>query len=161
MTFLEWSNKKEEEIRKKGESLLNCAKIDNSYDIPYLAGYNTKGTKFFIDKDLPKVFKYKGKNYDIFPFLLRHESVEKAAMIELGLGYKAAHAMATKAEREKVEEAGIVWKDYQKYVGKYIKKDGHKKLTAVPSSLDMTPYECYDEKPLIKTMKTLMAKNKD
>ena len=52
--------------------------INRTYDIPYIAGYNVDGHTVFIDRHLPRSFRWLLKTVRVEPFLLTHEIVEKA-----------------------------------------------------------------------------------
>ena len=160
--FVEWINGKTEECREGGDVLLVRAKLHTNFDIPFLAGYSKDGHHFYVDRHVPEFFKYKGHAYDFYVFLLRHESVEKFALIKYKMDYEHAHRMATKAEREKVEAAGIPWKAYQKYCDKWIKYADNEKIGNLPPDLDLTPYQYFHgpkDVALLKKMKQLMGRN--
>ena len=157
-SFIEWINEKksqDKEIFEFGEKLLKKSKKNFNYDIPYLAGYNNEGTIFYIDRHIPEKWNYKGKEFNIHNFLLRHESVEKAAQIEFGYKYMSSHHIALEAERKMVEEAGINWNKYQNYCDKYIKLAENEKLQKVPPDLDLLPYKTFHDKKDIKLLKRI------
>jgi hypothetical protein len=52
--------------------------VSRDYDIPYIAGYSTDGHTVFIDRHLPKSFRWLTKTVHVDQFLLAHECVEKA-----------------------------------------------------------------------------------
>jgi hypothetical protein len=60
-------------------------------DIPYIAGYSEDGKTVFIDRHLPRSFRWLLKTVRVEPFLLTHEIVEKALLDELRLHYLHAH----------------------------------------------------------------------
>ena len=74
--------------------------ISHSYDVPYIAGYSVDGHTVFIDRHLPRSFRWLMKTVRVEPFLLTHEIVEKALLDELRLHYLHAHQIAMRAERE-------------------------------------------------------------
>lgn len=131
-------------VQKAVKSILEHAKVDYKHDIPYLAGYSINGKTIYIDRHIPRLIKIGNKNINVSPFLILHESVEKALIDELGLRYQEAHQIALMVEKEAVEKSGINWTSYDKEMQKYIKEIGHEKLTNVPKDLDLTPYK--DEK---------------
>jgi hypothetical protein len=53
-------------------------KVRYAYDVPYIAGYSTDGKTVFIDRHLPRSFRWLLKTVRVEPFLLTHEIVEKA-----------------------------------------------------------------------------------
>jgi hypothetical protein len=118
--------------------------VDRGYDIPYIAGYSADGHTVFIDRHLPKSFRWLMKVVKVDPFLLTHEIVEKALLDELRLHYLHAHQIAVRAERDAVKAAGVSWWAYQRFMKSYEKPIEEEKLIRVPPSLDLTPYK--DEK---------------
>jgi hypothetical protein len=118
--------------------------VNREYDIPYIAGYSLDGDTVFIDRHLPRTFRWITKTVRVDPFLLTHEIVEKALLDELRLHYLHAHQIAVRAERDAVKAAGVSWWAYQRFMKKYEKPIEKEKLVRVPSQLDLTPYR--DEK---------------
>jgi hypothetical protein len=119
-------------------------KISHAYDVPYIAGYSADGKTVFIDRHLPRSFRWLRKTVRVEPFLLTHEIVEKALLDELRLHYVHAHQIAVRAERDAVKAAGISWGAYQSFMKKHQKPIEQEKLIRVPRDLDLTPYR--DEK---------------
>jgi hypothetical protein len=149
--------KLDQEVRHKSEDIDGAVLLDavqairrrvkivnREYDIPYIAGYSLDGDTVFIDRHLPKTFRWITKTVRVEPFLLTHEIVEKALLDELRLHYLHAHQIAVRAERDAVKAAGVSWWAYQRFVKKYEKPIEKEKLVRVPSQLDLTPYR--DEK---------------
>jgi len=147
----------EQEVRHKSEDiedsvLLDVVKairrrvriVDRGYDIPYIAGYSVDGHTVFIDRHLPRTFRWLLKTVRVEPFLLTHEIVEKALLDELRLHYLHAHQIAVRAERDAVKAAGISWWAYQRFMKQHEGKIEEEKLVKVPATLDLTPYR--DEK---------------
>jgi hypothetical protein len=118
--------------------------VNRDYDIPYIAGYSTDGHTVFIDRHLPRSFRWLMKTVRVEPFLLTHEIVEKALLDELRLHYLHAHQIAMRAERDAVKAAGVSWWAYQRFMKSYEKPIEEEKLAKVPAALDLTPYR--DEK---------------
>ena len=52
-------------------------KLDRAHDIPYLAGYSRDGKTIYIDRHMPKSFRYEGRVIETDAFLILHEEVEK------------------------------------------------------------------------------------
>jgi hypothetical protein len=146
-TFSEWADKG---VFADAKKLLSRARKDYSYDIPFLAGYSTDGKTFYVDRNFPA----KWGEHDVHQFLLRHESVEKAAM-EAGLGYKEAHKLAVRAEREAVEAAGLKWKEYQAHCTKAWQREDKPKVSRIPKDLDLSFHHEGDD-DLLDTIKNLM-----
>src|ERR1700722_7083339 len=132
---------KDPEVRKL---IHRYDRLDDSYDLPYLAGYSSDRKIIYIDRHLPETLEYMhdGKRKEFSPrsFLIDHESFEKALIDALGWSYPHAHEAATGYERRHVLQAGLFWKPYQEAYRPYIKVDEHEKLKRVPKDLDMTPY---------------------
>jgi hypothetical protein len=145
------------EVRHKSEDIDDAVLLDvvqairrrvrivsREYDIPYIAGYSTDGHTVFIDRRLPKSFRWLTRTVRVDPFLLTHEIVEKALLDELRLHYLHAHQVAVRAERDAVKAAGVSWWVYQRFMKKYEKPIEEERLVHVPPGLDLTPYR--DEK---------------
>ena len=145
--------KLEREVRHRSEDieddvLLDAVKairrrvrvVNRDYDIPYIAGYSRDGHTVFIDRHLPKSFRWLMKIVRVEPFLLTHEIVEKALLDELRLHYLHAHQIAQRAERDAVKAAGVSWWAYQRFMKQHEKSIEEEKLIKVPAELDLTPY---------------------
>src|SRR3954464_5225052 len=85
-------------------------RVSHAHDIPYIAGYSRDGHTVFIDRHLPKSFRWLMKTVRVEAFLLTHEIVEKALLDELRLHYLHAHQIAQRAERDAVKEAEVAWR---------------------------------------------------
>jgi len=118
--------------------------VNRQYDIPYIAGYSVDGHTVFIDRHLPRTFRFLMKTVRVEPFILTHEIVEKALLDELRLHYLHAHQIAIRAEQDAVAAAGVSWRAYQRFIHRHEKAIAEEKLQRVPASLDLTPYR--DEK---------------
>jgi hypothetical protein len=92
-------------------------KLDHDHDIPYLAGYSEDGKTIYIDRHMPRTMKFRGREIDSDRFLILHEEVEKTLIDQLGLHYRHAHQIATRAEEAAVRAAGLVWRDYDRSPG--------------------------------------------
>ena len=149
--------KLEREIRHKSEDIEDQVLLDavqairrrvrvvnRDYDIPYLAGYSIDGHTVFIDRHLPRTFRWLLKMVRVEPFILTHEIVEKALLDELRLHYLHAHQFAIRAERDAVKAAGVSWWAYQGFMKRHEKAIEEEALVKVPAALDLTPYR--DEK---------------
>src|SRR6476620_8596206 len=118
--------------------------VNHDYDITYIAGYSVDGHTVFIDRHLPRTFRWLGKVVRVEPFLVTHEIVEKTLLDELRLHYLHAHQIALRAERDAVKATGVSWVAYQRFMKQHEKAIEEEKLVRVPASLDLTPYR--DEK---------------
>jgi hypothetical protein len=132
------------------KALRRRVRIDRSYDIPYIAGYSVDGRTVFIDRHLPRTFRWLMKTVRVEPFLLTHEIVEKSLLDELRLHYLRAHQIAVRAERDAVKAAGISWWAYQRFMKQHERAIEEELLVKVPSSLDLTPYRDQKDFGLLK-----------
>jgi hypothetical protein len=133
------------------KDMLQASKLDRTYDIPYLAGYSKSGKKFYIDFDMPKGYTDKaGKFIETDTYLMVHEFIEKTLeeqFLKKGIDapYQICHQVALRVERIAVENDGVDWNEYNRFMMKEVKKIGSRKeYTNVPKDLDLKPY--YDEK---------------
>ena len=127
-------------------------KLDRDHDVPYLAGYSNDGKTIYIDRHMPKVWKYRGREVNTDRYLILHEEVEKTLIDQLGLHYLHAHQIATRAEQAAVRAAGISWRDYDRFMQKYVKEIGDEGLKKVPDDLDLKPYRDEHDDELLKRM---------
>ena len=127
-------------------------KLDRAHDIPYLAGYSRDGKTIYIDRHMPKVMKFRGREVDTDRFLIMHEEVEKTLIDQLDLHYLHAHQIATRAEEAAVRAAGIRWRDYDRFMQKNVKVIGDERLRKVPSDLDLKPYRDEHDYDLVQRM---------
>jgi len=135
-------------------------KLDRAHDIPYLAGYSRDGKTIYIDRHMPKMMKFRGREVDTDRFLILHEEVEKTLIDQLDLHYLHAHQIATRAEEAAVRAAGIRWRDYDRFMQKYVKKIGDERLKKVPADLDLKPYRDEHDFDLLQRMSECLAKRK-
>jgi hypothetical protein len=126
--------------------------IDRRHDIPYLAGYSRNGKIIYIDRHMPETMRYGGRDINTDRYLILHEEVEKTLIDQLGLHYLHAHQIASRAEQAAVRAAGIRWRDYDRFMQKYVKRIGDERLTKVPADLDLKPYRDEHDDDLVKRM---------
>jgi len=126
--------------------------IDRRHDVPYLAGYSRNGKIIYIDRHMPQTMRYGGRDIDTDRYLILHEEVEKTLIDQLGLHYLHAHQIASRAEQAAVRAAGIRWRDYDRFMQKYVKHIGDERLTKVPADLDLKPYRDEHDDDLVKRM---------
>jgi len=126
--------------------------LDRKHDIPYLAGYSEDGKTIYIDRHLPRSFKFRGRTIFVDRYLILHEEVEKTLIDQLGLHYLHAHQIATRAEEAAVRADRIEWREYDRFMQKYVKRIGDERLTKVPADLDLKPYRDEHDFELIKRM---------
>ena len=134
--------------------------IDRKHDIPYLAGYSVDGKTIYIDRHMPKTMTYAGREVDTDRYLILHEEVEKTLIDHLGLHYLHAHQIATRAEQAAVRAAGIRWRDYDRFMQKFVKRVGDEKLKKVPADLDLKPYRDEHDFDLLKRMQVAIDRGK-
>jgi hypothetical protein len=132
--------------------LRRVKKLDRTHDIPYLAGYSQDGKTIYIDRHLPRTMHYNGRQIDVARYLIMHEEVEKTLIDQLGLHYLHAHQIATRAEEAAIRAEGISWRDYDRFMQKYVKTIGDERLKKVPKDLDLKPYRDEHDFELIKRM---------
>jgi hypothetical protein len=132
--------------------------FDRRHDIPYLAGYSKDGKTIYIDRHMPKSFKYRGREIETDRFLMLHEEVEKTLIDQLDLHYLHAHQIATRAEQAAVRAAGISWRAYDRFMQKYVKRIGDESLVKVPADLDLKPYRDEHDDDLLRRMLTCIDK---
>src|SRR5580658_3814086 len=132
--------------------LRRVRKLDRKHDIPYLAGYSKDGKTIYIDRHMPRSFKFRGRTIETDRFLILHEEVEKTLIDQLGLHYLHAHQIATRAEQATVRAAGVTWRDYDRFMQKNVKHIGDERLTKVPADLDTKPYRDEHDDDLLKRM---------
>jgi hypothetical protein len=126
--------------------------LDRKHDIPYLAGYSKDGKTIYIDRHMPPTMKVRGREVNTDRFLILHEEVEKTLIDQLNLHYLHAHQIATRAEEAAVRAAGILWRDYDRFMQKHVKTMGDERLTKVPADLDFKPYRDEHDDELIQRM---------
>ena len=132
-------------------------KVDTRYHIPWMAGYNVDGDILYIDSRIPRVLRARdGQVIRLHEFLQLHELVEAQLEHHLGYTYQKAHRIATNAEREAVEQAGIDWGEYSNLLKPYAELC-RTTFTQVPRELDLQPYRDSGETKLIAKIKEAMV----
>jgi hypothetical protein len=132
--------------------------FDRKHDIPYVAGYSLDGKTIYIDRHMPKSFKFGGRTIETDRYLMLHEEVEKTLIDQLGLHYLHAHQIATRAEQAAVRAAGISWRAYDRFMQKNVKRDGDERLSKVPADLDTKPYRDEHDYDLLRRMMAAVEK---
>ena len=133
-------------------------KFDRHHDVPYPAGYSNDGKTIYIDRHMPRTMKYRGREIDTDRFLILHEEVEKTLIDQLGLHYLHAHQIALRAEEAAVRAFGVLWRDYDRFMQKYVKRIGDERLTKVPADLDLKPYRDEHDFDLLKRMQEVIER---
>jgi hypothetical protein len=134
--------------------------LDRQHDIPYLAGYSLDGKIIYIDRHLPQTFRFRGRDIEVDRYLILHEEVEKTLIDQLGLHYLHAHQIATRAEQAAVRADRISWRDYDRFMQKYVKRIGDERLSKVPADLDLKPYRDEHDWDLLRRMQVALEAGK-
>jgi hypothetical protein len=134
--------------------------LDRKHDVPYLAGYSRDGETIYIDRHMPRTMNHKGREIDTDRFLILHEEVEKTLIDQLNLHYLHAHQIATRAEEAAVRAAGLGWREYDRFMQKYVKRIGDERLSKVPADLDLKPYRDEHDLDLLKRMNDAVEKGR-
>jgi hypothetical protein len=140
--------------------LRRVGKLDRNHDVPYLAGYSNDGKTIYIDRHMPRAMTVAGNKIDTDRFLILHEEVEKTLIDQLGLHYLHAHQIATHAEQAAVRAAGIRWRDYDRFMQRYVKRIGDERLRKIPADLDLKPYRDEHDFDLLARMHNAVEKGK-
>ncbi len=139
------------------DAILHRIKLDRDHDIPYLAGYSRDGRTIYIDRHVPRMFASRGRRHGVDRFLVLHEAVEKSLLDKLGLHYQHAHQIALRAEQAAVNAEGLSWREYDKFMQKFIKEAGDESLGRLPVDLDIKPYRDEHDRKLLMMMQQRMA----
>jgi hypothetical protein len=134
------------------DAILRRIKVDYQHDIPYLAGYSQDNKTVYIDRHLPRFFEHGGRRIEVSRYLILHEEVEKTLIDQLKLHYLHAHQIATRAEQAAVRADKISWRDYDRFMQKYVKTIGDERLKKVPKDLDFKPYRDEHDAELMARM---------
>lgn len=143
--------------RSLSENLIQIAKnikIDNSFDVPFLAGYSRDAKTIYIDKRIPKFLIYKKKRFNIHQFLILHEVIEKALSKHLGKSfYKLAHEIASRAEYATILGEKISYYYYVSFLQEKLVEIRQEHNYCLPHDLDLKPYRDSKNKILLERMK--------
>ncbi|SYZ73826.1 conserved hypothetical protein [Candidatus Zixiibacteriota bacterium] len=145
-------------LKNAVSNILKDVRLDRTWDIPYLAGYSRDAKTIYIDRHLPKSFETRGRRIYVDPYLILHEAVEKSLIDELGLVYQHAHQIALRAEEAAVRAAGVAWREYDRFMQKYIKVVGDERLTRIPPNLDIKPYHDEHDTTILLAMQRVIKK---
>lgn len=114
--------------------------VDNSHDIPYLAGSSNDGKTVYIDRRVPATMTVGDKTFDPRKYLMVHELRENHEMTINGQPYETAHRAALNVEKAAVEGDGINWNGYQEQMQKMAAQTQRESPTNPPSDLYTKPY---------------------
>jgi hypothetical protein len=140
------------------DAILRRIRLDRAHDIPYLAGYSDDGKVIYIDRHLPRSFKSRGRTIFVDRYLVLHEVVEKTLIDELDLHYQHAHQIATRAEEAAIRADGVGWREYDRFMQKWVKHAGDERLTKLPKDLDQKPYRDEHDADLLRRMEAALGK---
>lgn len=125
--------------------------INNTFDIPYLAGYSKDAKTIYIDRRIPKFLKDGKKQFNIHHYLILHEITEKALIDHLGyLHYQLAHEIASRAEYAAILGEGFSFRQYTAFIQEKLAEIREERNYFIPSDLDLKPYLDSKDKSLIK-----------
>jgi hypothetical protein len=128
-------------------------RIDQTHDIPYVAGYSRDGKTLYLDRMLPDTIPIDGKDINIAQFIILHEEIEKALEDEVQLAYLHAHQIALRGELAAVAANGIDWRAYNTATLKLCAKIGaRREYPNCPKDLDLTPYKDEKDKQTLARM---------
>lgn len=119
---------------------LHPVNVSHDYNVPYLGGTSQDGRTIYIDSHLPSTLKVGDQHVDVAQFIQIHEQAERSLM-DQGLPYAQAHALATVVEHRSVIANGLNPIEYEKALRPYIRGAEHEKLTNPPPDLDLRPYQ--------------------
>lgn len=126
--------------------------VSRRYHVPYLAGYNRKGTEIYIDSRMPEGYEAKkgkrnGKFVQTDKYLVLHEAIEKILLMFFGKAgiYQLAHQVALRLEQDAVEADGLDWREYNDFMSEWVDAVEAEGYTHLPPQLDLTPYEDEDD----------------
>jgi hypothetical protein len=66
--------------------------------------------------------------------------------------------IATRAEEAAVRAAGLEWRDYDRFMQKFVKRFGDERLSKVPRDLDTKPYRDEHDDDLLRRMLACLDK---
>jgi hypothetical protein len=144
-------------LRQAVGQILKHTSLDRRHDVPYLAGYSRDAGTIYIDKDLPRSFRTRGRRVAVDRYLILHEAVEKALLDRLRLSYQHAHQVALRAEQAAVRADGVSWRDYDAFMRRYI-KEADDVLEKLPKDLDVKPYRDEKDVELLRRMQGTRAR---
>lgn len=140
--------------------------VSHKWDIPWVAGRNLSLSRVYIDRRV-KIIRLLRRtnargniNVNVVPFLMEHELVEGWLMDKLKFEYEHAHHIATAAEMNAVDSAGILWDSYEKEMRKDIKTDEDPRIERCPPDYDTLPIEEAGSPRLLKRVLDCMGRQR-
>lgn len=116
--------------------------VNNTYQVPYVAGYSNDGKTIYIDNRLPDSFiDSRKQQVNVHYYLILHEVAEKALKDELELSYNDAHSLAMGLQSYALARDDINADEYYAFQQKYVDMDiKPEDFDDVPPDLDISPY---------------------
>lgn len=140
------------------EAIDDKFQVSRSYHVPYLAGYNRKGTRIYIDSRMPEGYdakkgEHKGEFVQTDRYLILHEAIEKILLMFFGQSadeheagiYQLCHQIALRLEMAAVEADGLDWAEYNAFMSEWVDAIGAEGDENLPPDLDQTPYRDEDD----------------
>jgi hypothetical protein len=117
-------------------------KVNQSYDVPYLAGISKDNRTLYVDLHFPLTkLRVDGELCNVTDPLWVHECGEKAFIELYGDHYLTAHRLITIIEHRIVTKVmGLDWKLYNDAFEPYLKPVEHEKIRRPPPDLFLRPY---------------------
>ena len=115
-------------------------KIDQSYDIAYVAGISNDLSTLFVDRHFPLTEFPVPKPIDVTPEIWFHECGEHCFIEIYGDHYLRAHRLITVGEHDMVVLRGINWPRYKDGFDVYDKRTEHEQIQRSPKELYLKPY---------------------
>lgn len=123
------------------DAVIGRVHTNNRFDVPYLAGYSRDGKTIYLDRRLPKTLRVGRRRMEIWPFVMLHETIEKALVARLDLAYQDAHQIAQRVEQAAVRAAKFSWQKYQSFLMQEVQRVSENPTPRIPPDLDLEPYK--------------------
>lgn len=125
---------------KFNKSLRERRRVDRSFDIPNVWGFSKDDATVYIDRDCPDEWKDSGDSHKIDLFLLTRASAVAAYSRVIRGSYQDADAVGAWLERRSIQNGGLLWGDWRKFVDSLSKHSGSPDIQRLPLDLDLRPY---------------------
>lgn len=112
--------------------------VDDTQHIPLAGGGSQDARMIYLDSAIPDSLQVDGHTINPKPLIELHEKTE-IPLLNAGLSYQPAHAIATLTEENAARAAGVDPVKYQEALKKHIKK-AKKVRHDAPADLDPRPY---------------------
>ncbi|HEY0179654.1 MAG TPA: hypothetical protein VGC30_08480 [Dokdonella sp.] len=132
---------------------IDAVKIVRTYDVPYVGSCNKRGDTVYIDYELPKTLRHRGRSYDVDRYIVMHEVVEMLFEHALKFQYRDAHQIALRVERALVQSDGLPWSVYDRFCARWIRRIGaRKRYPNPPPDIELKPEIDEDDKTTLRRM---------